>query len=138
MRSIEYTIWTIFIICSPALLQSMGMMHDTNTCTTAGCQASAFLYNMTNVSSLQEVSLNTTDPGSLAWTSLTLGVSFVIFSVFWVLYLLSVIVLAWPAILSMFGVGNPLGNYLFIGIWIIWILGIVQIKRGGLGVDAWR
>lgn len=139
MRALEYTIWTIFIICSPALLQTMGMIHDTdNTCTTLGCQTSAFLYNMTSTNSLSEVSLDTTDPGSLLWTSITIGLNFIVFALFWALYLLSIIIIAWPALISMFSINSTLAAFMFVGIWLIWIIGIVQIKRGGLGFDTWR
>jgi hypothetical protein len=57
---------------------------------------------------------------------------------FWALYLLSIIIIAWPALISMFSINSTLAAFMFVGIWLIWIIGIVQIKRGGLGFDTWR
>jgi len=93
---------------------------------------------MTSTNSLSEVSLDTTDPGSLLWTSITIGLNFIVFALFWALYLLSIIIIAWPALISMFSINSTLAAFMFVGIWLIWIIGIVQIKRGGLGFDTWR
>lgn len=139
MRALEITIFIIMVITATSVLDAMGMVHSTsNTCGTADCQARAFLYNMTNMSSLQSVSLDTTDPASMAWTSITLGLDFLIFAVFWGLYLLAIIVLVGPALQVMFGVPAVIATWLMVGVWILWIIALIQIKRGGLGFDTWR
>ena len=139
MRSLEITIFILLVITSTSVLDGMGIVHNTsNTCTTSDCQARAFIYNMTNMSSIQEVSLDTTDPASMAWTSITLGLNFIIFAVFWGLYILALIVLVGPALQYMFGVPAVIATWLMVGVWILWIIALIQIKRGGLGFDTWR
>lgn len=139
MRALEITIWASLIICSMSVLQGMGVVHVTsNSCTTADCQARAFLYNMANTTQLNEVSLDTTTYESMAWTSVTLGFNFVVFGLFWSLYILALIVLIGPALQIMFGVPVILATFLMIGIWFLWVLAIIQLKRGGFGFDAWR
>lgn len=139
MRALEITIWASLIIASMAVLQGIGVVHiASNTCTTADCQARAFLYNMANMTSLQEVSLDTTNYSSMAITAVTLGLNYVVFSIFWLLYILALFVLLGPALQIMFGVPVVIAEFLMIGVWFLWLLAIIQIKRGGLGVDSWR
>lgn len=139
MRALEITILILMVITATSVLDGMGLVHNTsNTCTTLDCQARAFIYNMTSTNTLSEVNLDTTDPAQMAWTSITLGLNFIVFSFFWSLYLLSLIILVGPALQQMFGVPEIIATWLMVGTWVLWVIAIIQIKRGGLGFDSWR
>ena len=139
MRALEITIWMLMILTAPTLVYSMGFMpQNTTTCTTLDCQARITIFNMANSTQLQEIDLSNTNPAFMVWDAMTFGLTFIVYAAFWMLYLLSTIVLVGPALNSMFHVPAALASWLGVGIWLLWILAYVQYKRGGLGTDAIR
>ena len=138
MRAVEITLWIIFVLTAPLVVSSMGWMPVTSTtCGTIDCQARTTLYSMASSFQLQEVNMGDS-PGQMAWDVVVLSVTFPIYAFFWILYLLSTIVLIRPAMIAMFGVPTDLATYLNIGVVLIWMIAYAQWKRGGFGLGGYR
>jgi hypothetical protein len=139
MRALEITIFAIMVLTAPSLLGSLHLWGTSyGVCDgLTGCQVQTFLYNMANQTTLQQIDF-AGDPGSMAWDIITFTITFVVYAVFWLLYFISLIVLIGPGMQAMFHVNAALALWLNVGIWFLWMLAIVQIKRGGISVESWR
>lgn len=93
---------------------------------------------MANTSQLQEINLSSGNLADIAWSAITFSVTFIVYAFFWILYILSTIVLVGPALQTMFNVPGALANWLMVGVWALWMVAYTQIKRGGLGWDQYR
>lgn len=140
MRALEITIWAIAVLVAPSMFQAMGVFAvQYGGCESSLCQTQQFLYNMANQTTLEPLDITTqTSPASMAWDAVTFGITFVVFSVFWLLYLLSLITIIQPALVTMFHVPAPIANYINIFYWLLWMIAIIQFKRGGLSVDGYK
>jgi hypothetical protein len=137
MRALEITLLMIGVLTAPSVLIAMHVYPASNTCDETTCQAQQFLYSMANQTTLQQVNLNG-NPASIGWDLFTFSLTFIVFAVFWLLYFLSIIVLVGPAMTSMFHVPSFIANWLMVMVWVMWMLAIVQVKRGGISVDGYR
>jgi hypothetical protein len=139
MRALEITIWICFVLTVPSVMTAMGIFPSyMGTCGSLDCQAQNFIYGMTNTTSLQNNVGNPSSGGPSLVDIATITITYVVFAVGWILYIFSIIIIAGPALASMFNVPQQLSIWLTIGVWLMWMLAIIQIKRGGLSLDGYR
>lgn len=139
MRALEFLIWMVLICSAPPVLAAMQIMPlslgglDANT-----AQAGDWIYNLmyvTDSDNLQQVSL--TD-NYLSWNTVTFALHYLTFGFFWILFLLTSVVLIFPALILMFKVPTALALWLSVGVWFMYMLAYIQIKRGGYSLDGYR
>mgnify|MGYP007100129498 CR=1 FL=1 len=139
MRALEITLFSIGVLLAPTMFAGLGIINgDLTQCDATVCQAQQFLYDMADNSKLQTLNLNQSDPVSMGWDLLTFSLTFVIFAFFWMMYILSLVVLIGPAFAAMFGVPDAMVLYINVFYWLLWMLAIIQYKRGGFSVDAYK
>ena len=139
MRALEITIWMIMLLTAPSIFTAMGLFpSNMSTCGALECQAQQYVFSVANQTQLEQVDMTVNDPLKMGWNLLTFSLDFIVLAFFWLLYILSLVVLAGPALAEMFSLPEALSTYFTVGIWFMWMLAIVQIKRGGLSVDGYR
>jgi len=137
MRALEVTLFAIAVLAAPTMFSAMGFFPiQYGTCDATVCQVQGFLYGMANQSTLQPLNLNSTNPQNVAWDTITFAVTFVVFAAFWMLYILSLVTIIAPALVTQFGVPPAFANYINIFYWLLWMLALIQYKRGGLSIDS--
>ena len=113
--------------------------ENTNTCSAPGCQAISYLYSFANMTTISDTtSIDTTNPLGFAITSITIGLDYVVYSLTHGLLLLGLIILVGPAMQTMFNVPTVIANWLMVGVWILWTIGIIQWLSGRFGWDMMR
>ena len=143
MRALEVTLFIIAVMACPTLYSALGLFSTQyNTCDAQVCQAQAFLYNMTSQTSMNNnmkpLDTSQTNPTSMGWDIVTFSLTFIVFAFFWMLYILSLVTIIAPAMVIMFHVPSAFANYINIFYWILWMLAIIQYKRGGFSVDTYK
>lgn len=75
------------------------------------------------------------DASIIDWAmfSLTMAIQFI----FWALQILLAIVWLFPMLVKMFGVPVELAAVLQVGIWLLWVIGVIQVKHA-VSFDALR
>jgi hypothetical protein len=137
MRALELVFWMIMLVTSPVVLMSMQIFPvSLGTCDPQVCGVQANVLNIMNSTSLQQVNLDAND--WLSWDTVTFAVTYLAFAFFWILFLLSMIVVVGPAIVIMFHVPPVIALWLSVGQWLIYMVAYIQIKRGGLSLGGYR
>ena len=128
------------ILTGYSVLSVMGMLpENTNTCSATGCQAISYLYSFANMTTISDTtSIDTTNPLGFAITSITIGLDYVVYSLTHGLLLLGLIILVGPAMQTMFNVPTVIANWLMVGVWVLWTIGIIQWLSGRFGWDMMR
>ena len=128
------------ILTGYSVLSVMGTLpENTNTCSATGCQAISYLYSFANMTTISDTtSIDTTNPLGFAITSITIGLDYVVYSLTHGLLLLGLIILVGPAMQTMFNVPPVIANWLMVGVWILWTIGIIQWLSGRFGWDMMR
>ena len=92
-----------------------------------------------NSTQLQDSAVDMNTPnGWLSWNAVTFALTYIVYAVFWILFILMSVVLIYPAMVVMFHVPSVLAVYISIGVWLIYMLAYIQIKRGGFSLDGYR
>ena len=140
MRALEITIWMILLMATPPLLGAMQVIPiSIGTCSPEACGATSWIYDSMNSTQLQDSAIDMNNPnGWLSWNTVTFALTYVVYAVFWILFILMSVVLIYPAMVVMFHVPSVLAVYISIGVWLIYMLAYIQIKRGGFSLDGYR
>ena len=140
MRALEITIWIILLAATPPLLSAMQVIPLTvGTCAPEMCQATSWVYTALDSSQLKDSAIDLNNPGGwLSWNTITFALSYIVYAVFWILFILASVVLIFPALIIMYHVPTALSLYISVGVWIIYMLAYIQIKRGGFSLDGYR
>lgn len=137
MRALEITIWAIAVLVAPTLFVNLGLFAaQYGTCDATVCQTQQFLYTMANQSSWQPLDVTNSSPLSIGWDIITFSLTFLIFAFFWTIYILSLIILIAPALVIMFKISPAFASFINIFYWLLWIIAVIQYKRGGLSFDS--
>ena len=128
------------IMTAYSVVSVMGVLPaNTNTCSAEGCQAIDYLYSLANMTDIQQqTSFDTSNPISYVSTQITIAFDYVTFALTHGLLLLGLMVLIGPAVQSMFNVPAVAADWLMVGVWILWAVGILQWLSGRFGWDMFR
>lgn len=138
MRALELIIWMILLMMTPPLLGAMQVMPvSVGNCDPTQCGvAQTFITDTMNSTSLKQIDL---DPSTIiSWDNLTFALKYLVYGFFWILFLLSAIVIVAPALAILFHVPYAIGIYLSVGQWLIYMIAYIQLKKGGFPLPGLR
>lgn len=121
MRSLEITIFLMLIAPALALVNNFGIF-DSSTTTTADLTK----YENKTVEDLSKFELKD-DANIIDYSMFVITMAFQF--IFWALQILLSIVWLVPMLTRLLNIPDVLGFLLNVGIWIIWVIGIIQIKH---------
>ena len=120
MRALEIAIFLLMISASISLVNSMGILDNT------------YVYNdntpyrFWTVSNLTD--FQTDNPTIL--DQVVVYVQFLIASILWIVNIIATTIFIYPVLVDAFGVPGALSLFLQLGIWLNWVIGFVQWRRG--------
>lgn len=121
MRSLEITIFLMLIAPALALVNAFGIFDDSTTTT-----ADLSKYENKTVDDLSKFELKD-DANIVDYTMFVVTMAFQF--IFWALQILLSIVWLVPMLTRLLNIPDILGFLLNVGIWVIWVIGIIQIKH---------
>lgn len=121
MRSLEITIFLMLIAPALALVNAFGIFDDSTTTT-----ADLSKYENKTVDDLSKFELKD-DANIVDYTMFVVTMAFQF--IFWALQILLSIVWLVPMLTRLLNIPDILAFLLNVGIWVIWVIGIIQIKH---------
>jgi hypothetical protein len=121
MRALEITLFCLLIPMVASMVNVWAVMDNTYEYT-----PDLSRYGDKTVSGLSNFEMGE-DANIIDWAmfSLTMAIQFI----FWALQILLAIVWLFPMLVKMFGVPELLAGVLQVGIWALWVIGVIQIKH---------